>query len=574
MKERADLIVVGGGAAGACAAIFARQRGLDVLLVDRGFFGRSGCSALASGMFSYYRPEDDWEYWLSNHGGTMVDRSLLKQAIARQYDLVHWMEEWGVEWVKEEGQIARMGGPGIPFPHSAMMVGGGPRFMMSIRNYAVDIGVRVLSRTLVTDFLTSDGRLPTEGRVVGVHAMNTRSGELYELGARAVINAAGPMHFPYPRPDSPFTGMPSELSGDGIAFAIRVGAELGKMEIGGDGLVQALFHSAQGFEMLLGLGGHFVNGENENFLNRYAETSGQGTNSRRSSLGNAAVAEIVAGRGPVLRDNNTLTANDVRLLENVIPIIMKTFASAGLSVERHLVPYTKAMIGSTAVSGAGMRINQRGQSSVLGLYGAGNTTDGAYVIMGQNLSTCAVMGHWAGHAVADDLPDLPFIPPDSTQVQALSTQALAPRERESGLDYETVHSALEALMLDMGLVMDSSKLTKAIDGVSEIEEDQIPRLKATDWHSLTKVLGLRNFAAALRTSYEVMLHRQESRGNVLRSDFPYTDNKDWLVRTIARWNGIRTVIRDEPRPNDERFAHTDAERTPHPFFDMVEPDLK
>lgn len=564
--EHADVLVVGGGIAGATAAIFARERGHDVLLVDRSYFGASGCTALASGMFSYYKPEDDLEHWLSNHGGTMVNQTLLAESLKLQYDLVHWLEEWGVEWVKRDGEIARMGGPGIPFPHSAMMVGGGPAFMMAIRSHAVRLGVRVVDRTLVTNLLTSDGQLPTGDRVVGALGIDTRTGEPVTFAARATVLATGPMHFPYPKPASPFTGMPVELSGDGIAIAFRAGAELGKMEIGGDGLIQGLFHSAQGFEMLLGLGGRFFNAHGEDFLARYAETHNKGTGARRSVLGTAGTLEIVSGRGPVLRDNSNLSFDDILLLDLVIPLIMRTFEAAGIRVDRDRVPYLKAMVGSSAVSGAGIRINPRGESSLPGLYGAGNTTDGSYVIMGQNISTCAVMGYWVGQSVSEylDTAEPPRVV--EAQVRGLLDELLAPTRREGGLQYEEVHDEIEAVMLDLGHVMTDESLTTAIRRIGQIRRERIPLLTARDWHAFAKIPGLRNFSEGLEVAYRVMRHRTESRGNILRADYPYTDNVDWLCMTVARLDGERILLDDVPRPRGEDYRDTSPERIPHPFF--------
>lgn len=568
--ERAQVLVIGGGVAGAVAAIVARQAGLDVLLVDRGFFGTSGCSAVASGMFSYLRPEDDLDHWLSNHGGTMVNQTLLADALRFQSQLVHQMDDWGVEWVKEDGEIARMGGPGIPFPHSAMMAGGGPRFMGSIRAHALRIGVRVLNRTLVTDLLGEDGRTPAT-RVTGALAIDTRSGRLTRLEATATVLATGPMHFPYPRPDSPFTGMPVDLSGDGIAMAMRAGAEVGKMELGGDGLVQALFHCAQGFEMLLGLGGTFVNARGEDFLTRYAETRTAGTTARRSVLGTAGIAEIVAGRGPILRDNRNLTTADIRLLESVIPIIVRTFESAGIGVGRDLVPYLKAMVGSTAVSGAGVRITARGESSIPGLFAAGNTTDGAYVIMGQNLSTCAVMGHWVGEALPAYVNGAEPPRVSDEQVRGLADALTAPMRRSGpAASYAEVHDEIESVLLDTGHVLSEQRLTAAIDRIGRLLREDVPRLGAADWHEFAKLPGLRNFCEVLETSYVVMRHRTESRGNILREDHPYTDNRTWLTMTVARREGDRIELHDVPRPHDEHYRTTPPAIVPHPFFASVE----
>ena len=44
-KVACDVLVVGGGITAALAAIKAREYGADVLLVDKVFFGRGGCSS-------------------------------------------------------------------------------------------------------------------------------------------------------------------------------------------------------------------------------------------------------------------------------------------------------------------------------------------------------------------------------------------------------------------------------------------------------------------------------------------------------------------------------------------------
>ena len=104
---RSDVLVVGGGIAGAIAAIRARELGRDVILVDKAFFGRSGCSALASGVFAAYMPGDNMDTWLSIWGGgALVNRRLTKAAVLLTHELVMQMDEWGVKWVKENGGVA------------------------------------------------------------------------------------------------------------------------------------------------------------------------------------------------------------------------------------------------------------------------------------------------------------------------------------------------------------------------------------------------------------------------------------------------------------------------------------
>ena len=59
IRLETDVLVIGGGIAGAFAAYRAREAGARVLLADRSYFGRSGCSALASGVYPSYMPGDD-----------------------------------------------------------------------------------------------------------------------------------------------------------------------------------------------------------------------------------------------------------------------------------------------------------------------------------------------------------------------------------------------------------------------------------------------------------------------------------------------------------------------------------
>ena len=72
-----DVLVIGGGIAAAFAAYKARLAGAQVLLVDRAYFGRSGCSALASGVFPAYMPGDKEQDWIDGLGaGPLVNQRL------------------------------------------------------------------------------------------------------------------------------------------------------------------------------------------------------------------------------------------------------------------------------------------------------------------------------------------------------------------------------------------------------------------------------------------------------------------------------------------------------------------
>ena len=271
LKEiETDVLVIGGGIAGAFAAYKARASGARVLLVDRSYFGRSGCSALASGVYPSYMPGDKIEDWINGLGaGPLVNQALLVKSLPVMYEHLMTMDRWGVKWLKEGKQIVRMGAPGRTFKNGVWMTEGGPQMMMAVRAGVLESGVEVLNRVAVTQLLTSDGKLPTEGQVIGAIGFHVRTGETYAIHAKAAIMCTGPYKFPYPWPGSTLGYMPVDLSGDGIAMMLQAGAELSRLELGGINLNPDNLLCAPGLESLMPSGAKFVDKNGRRFLEDY-----------------------------------------------------------------------------------------------------------------------------------------------------------------------------------------------------------------------------------------------------------------------------------------------------------------
>jgi succinate dehydrogenase/fumarate reductase flavoprotein subunit len=570
---RADVLVIGGGIAGAFAAIKAREGGADVVLVDKAYYGRAGVSALASGVYQTYMPEDDLESWMRGVStNPLVNGALAKKAILRTYDLLMEMDLWGVKWVKEGGKIVRefSGGSGLSFKTNAMMAEGGPQMMMALRNETLRRGVKVVSRVMVTDLVTSDGLHPTEDRVVGAVGFHVRTGEPWVFSAKATVVSAGPYRFPYPPLAKGFQGMPVDASADGIAMMFRAGAALGKLEFGGGGPHPHEFHCAPGLEMLGGLGCRFVNDRGEDILStggrkgRYSHEAV--TQARRSVLGNALVREAAAGR-QVYLDATHFTHEQHRLVKQVVPIVIHTFERAGYDLSKDVVPYHSTRPATSGVAGGGARINGQCETTVRGLYAAGNCTDGAYISMGQALPGCSVLGAWAGENAALYARGEDRVEVDPAQVDRLQKKALAPLSFDYEVGYERVHGKLVRLLTEVvGCVLNGRNLEEAIGIVQKVQTEELPHLAARDLHDLAKVNGLKNFAEVLEPALRVLLRRKESRGNILREDYPDTDNIEWAKFTVSARESGGIKIWEEPIPEDKDHLPVQATKTQHPFF--------
>ncbi len=558
-----DVLIVGGGVAAACAAIKASEAGVRVLLVDKGFFGRSGTSALASGVFQAYMEGDDLDRWVKAHTNPMVNITALRKGIKVTGELLQNMDQWGVKWIKNEGKIQRVDmAVGPLFPVNAMMGEGGPQFMMALRNESLRRGIDVVNRVMVTELLTSDGLHPTNERVTGALGFDTVEGDVHVFRAKSTILCTGPVHIPYPKAGGGFHGMPINCTGDGVAAAYRAGAQLSKMEfLAGWGVIPAEFYSAPGLEMGAGLGVRFINDEG-------TEIAG-GDRIRRFRLARSVIREYGEGRGPIYMDATGLSPEDMRLYKQVVPIVLNTYERSGYDPSRDPVPFvTMLPFQSGTLGGAGIRVTPNGSTTLPGLYAAGNTSDGGFMGLAQALNLCAVGGWYAGAEGAASAKTRSDTEAFDGQVDRLARDTIEPLERTGGTNFGSTRDELESLYgTDITEVLNATRLEPIVRKVADIRNRLVPLMSASDPHDLAKVLGMRNFLQCMEISVLAAQRRTESRGNVLREDFPYMDNENWLKYTFAKMGGNgQPELFDEAIPEDADHRIPERKKVLHPFF--------
>ena len=571
IHHQADVLVIGGGAAGAMAAIRAREAGADVLLVDKSVFGRSGCAALASGAYITYMPGDDIMIHLGGRG-VLTNQTKAIEAIHATHDVLKILDGWGVKFVKERGEIWRgKGGSGAAASGglAAGLVGGGTAMMKVVRGVALRAGVRVLNRVSVTDLLTSDGRHPTGGRVVGALGVSGREREVHVCEARSVVMCAGGFNFGYKQPGQWFAGMPLNITSDGVAMQLRAGAVMGNMAVGSKYLQTMEFMCAPGIEHFTTMGTSYFNRLGEDVMKRFSESEAEFT--RRLSRGHEAALEMLEGKGPVYLDCTGLPPENIRLLYEVIPIIMNTFEAAGYEVGKERIPYLPVLAATYGSShGGGAVVDDRCRTSLPGLFAAGASSDGMNISPNLNLSWCMVLGWWAGLHAADYARSAdPGEGAVGRQVESLTRSATRYLKPE-GTAFAEVHGRAADLLHELGVILSDEKITRVRQGLMEILETY-DDVMAKDPHDLVKVLGLRNSIEALTAVLDYLLHRQESRGSVINRDHPETDNEKWLVLSKSIIENGALKIWDEPIPRDEFYVcyRPRPGRAMHPFFKIA-----
>ena len=208
----ADVLVLGGGPAGAWAAIAAAGAGARVVLADKGYLGTSGAAA-AGGNNLWYVPADGSARAESiarreQEGGRLTDRRWMERVLDTTWQQVSQLDRWGYPFPDDtQGQRRR----------SSLQ---GPEYMRLMRRQVLRAGVLVMDQSPALELLR-DG----DGVVSGARGVFRQDGSRpWQVEAGAVVLATGGCAFL-----SGALGCNPD-TGDGHLMAAELGAELSGME--------------------------------------------------------------------------------------------------------------------------------------------------------------------------------------------------------------------------------------------------------------------------------------------------------------------------------------------------------
>src|SRR3954464_3449920 len=110
-----DVLVIGSGAPGLAAAVSAAAAGASVAVATKGSLQSCNSSKAQGGIQAAFGDDDSPELhaedvWRSSH--ETADRRLVEVLTGEAPDAIHWLEELGVEFTRENGgyRLAKCGG--------------------------------------------------------------------------------------------------------------------------------------------------------------------------------------------------------------------------------------------------------------------------------------------------------------------------------------------------------------------------------------------------------------------------------------------------------------------------------
>jgi succinate dehydrogenase/fumarate reductase flavoprotein subunit len=528
-----DVLVVGAGGAGMYAAIAAARHGASVILLDKSLVGRGGATVMAQMTVAValgQQEPDDWTIHLEDTiraGRGLCNEELAALVCEDGPRRILEMREWGTRWAREDGHIKQEAAPGHSRRRCCYVdfLNTGPAVAATLRRKVSEIpAIRRISNFAVTDILVKGGR------ALGAAGFNLVDGEVVTVHAKAVILAAGGLTKLYAR-----TSASANMAGEAYALALWAGAELVDMEFVQFFPIGHLAPRLVGMDPIMWdpfrykLGGKLLNGNYEEFVNRYGGSDFGKYTATRDLAAYSILKEVDAGRGTphggAYLDFRHIPEDDLRAAFG--PVIDRLLAN---SIDLTKMPVEVGPMAHYHMGG--IRVDTHMETCTERLFAAGEAVggaNGANRLSGNAVTEALVFGERAGTFAAEKAKKVSVAwDPDVARTAVERMRSLRKRQKEKSPSAAALQADLQRLMWDQaGPFRTADKLASALDDIKSMQEDDLPRLRIGNHQSFN--LDLQDWfeLRAMLTTAEAVVAcawaRTESRGAHQREDFPETD---------------------------------------------------
>jgi fumarate reductase flavoprotein subunit len=524
-----DILVLGAGGAGLCAALHAADHSphLTVTVAVKGLLGRAGCTRMVQGGYNAVlaAPDSVEAHLLDTlHGGAWINDqelvwTLVKEAPARVLELE---ARYGCFFDRQpDGRIHQK--PFAGQSHDRTIHKGDLTGIEIMNRLTEQVwrrpSIRSLEEHRAVELLRADG-----GQVGGALLLDIRRGTFVVVRSRAILLAMGGGPTMYK-----VIACSADKSSDGIALGLRAGVRLRDMEMvqfHPTGLIvpNSLMTGALLEEGLRGAGGRLLNGRGERFMQRY--DAARLERSTRDLVARACFIEVAEGRGSpnggVWIDVSHLGAE---VVEQSFRGMVRRCRDFGHDLAREPVevgPTAHFMMG-------GVVIDRACRTDAEGLFAAGEDSGGVHGanrLGGNGVAESTVFGGIAGDVMAEWVAGRPRPPISPALVDAAIAAISAPLARSEGENLYTLQAQLRQVMWEhVGLIRAGEGLKRALAEIEDVgrrlETVSVRgggayNLAWQDW------LNLQNQVTAAWLIARSALERTESRGSHYRRDFPET----------------------------------------------------
>jgi L-aspartate oxidase len=513
-----DYIIVGSGIAGLYIALLAIEQG-SVLILTKGSIDDCNTRYAQGGIAVAMGKDDSPELHFKDTmaaGDGLCDAEAVRILTDEAADCTADLIKFGVPFDTLDGEITLT----REAAHSVsrvMHAGGdatGEHIEVTLSRQVHSTPIKVLENCLASEILIQNGK------VIGVKALDCRTGSVEEYHCRFLILATGGAGKLFK-----YTTNSDVVTGDGIALAFEAGAEICDIEFFQFHPTVLRLPGVAPFlisEAVRGEGGIIKNVEGHRFMSNYAAEAELAT---RDVVARSIVYEMRKTHSDrVFLDVTHLPS---RLITTRFPHIYSFCRDHGLDITKGLIPVAPAahyLMG-------GVKVNIWGETNISGLFAAGETA-------------CTGV-HGANRLASNSL--LESVVFSKRVIQR--TEMTTPTHHGEKRSKEAIFSCLpgrkalpKAPPLNLpnlqSLMWDKVGIIRSGEGLEEAAD-----IFAT-WESLLSEPNdrpsyeLNNLVLCARLVTEAALLREESRGAHFRADFPQT-SPEWQRHSVFRKSVIK-----------------------------------
>lgn len=524
-----DILIIGGGSAGCMAAIRAKEVAPDlkVTIFEKGTVRQSGCIAMGMDALNNVvvpgvTTPDDYVEAMRLVTEDIFDPAPHRVIGQRSFAVLQKLESWEIKFRhnSDGSYYVHQIHPNAPFtvPMDA------PELKTVLATKVEESSVRAIDRTMALALLTDD-----DG-ACGAIGLHVRTGDLLVCLAKAVIiTSGGCARFGLPNSGYLFgtVDFPGN-AGDGYAIGYGAGAQVTGMEY----TVNAAIVKDLNTPLLVpaqSMGAIIVNSRGEEV---------EGTKGRAHT--STDMWEDSRANAPLFIRTRHLPEDDIKQIERVLfsterPVQKRFYEGRKTNMREQdieLGPTEHYLCGGHGM--AGLAVNERAETTLPGLYAAGDSAGVAF----QYLAGAFVLGEVAAEE-ASELARRRHAPAlDEGQVAAVEQEideAACPKR--TGISLDEFEYKIRRIVNDYVVSPKNEwKLQNAIQWMHRFREELPKLVKVTDAHELTRYFETGYIIDSSELSATAALTRRESRWGPRhrRTDYPERDDKNWLKQILMQ----------------------------------------
>lgn len=521
-----DVLVVGGGSAGVMAGIRAKEVNPDqeVVVLEKGDAKYSGCIARGMDALNIVAVPDVATPELYVESNSMACDGIMDEPVnyrmaERSWELMQKLIDWGVYFPTDEDgnyDIAQIHPKG-----KFCVTMKEPELKTILHKRLVESGARIINRTMAAEILVEDGS------VAGVIALNVRSGEMMVIRAKSVIlSAGGTARFGLPSNGNLYGvyDFPGN-TGDGYCLAYNAGAEL-------SGFEYTLYYyitkdiNAPLLYITLTRGAHVMN------------ALGERRDKEHPSVKSFCNEDFFEHKGPMRIRMDHLPEKQIKEIEELLftterPACERFHAGRDNDFrtgEIELWPTEVYLCGGHGITG--VRINENGESSVSGLYAAGDTS----LCARGHLSGALVYGEISAESASEYSAEKPLAPLKRDKIEAfINKRNRRMSQRKNPISIEEFEFKVRRIISDyLRPPKNEYKLGRLLWWMERFRKELDEMVYVKDHHDLFKTFEVENIIQCATLAGTASLERKESRWLPwhYRSDFPEKDDTNFKKHIV------------------------------------------